>query len=351
MPATIAIIERVALDLRMREQTRAAKTLEDARDLLVATPHTRQPLVLAALALKHPALLILFDGENAAQRKQAASEILKLAKDVAYPSLPVSLQARLVLGEPPAALAPGLTAAEAHTWLAQMSKYPLTTRDPVWWLAEHLGLEDAAVVRSIPVVRWLATVFADPARRDALTRVRSMRLPHGDIVSMAYRDRVDELHPRDLCESVTDTFARCAQRLHARLERELATQHEPLAPKPTWWQPIHCASLLNTGAALLLEGRTMKHCVAVYSERVRRRECVILSIQVLDQRSTVELSPDGQSVYQHRGPLNLDPHPLCVAALEVCLRRWRKPAAPVITLNPNQTSDQIYATSTTGGGG
>jgi hypothetical protein len=69
----------------------------------------------------------------------------------------------------------------------------------------------------------------------------------------------------------------------------------------------------------------------VYVPYVRRERSVIVSIQVHERRggvdvthrSTVEVDREKIEVRQHKGRDNTEPPALCVAALEVCLRRWR----------------------------
>ena len=56
------------------------------------------------------------------------------------------------------------------------------------------------------------------------------------------------------------------------------------------------------------EGDALGHCVGGYASAVEAGRCLILSVRSRHGRSTVEMSPDGSRVYQHRGPRNTEPH-------------------------------------------
>jgi hypothetical protein len=278
-----------------------------------------------------------------------------------YPRANREQKARLLLGDPPVKLAPGLTRAEAHEWLSQQPSHV-----PSEWLLkrefktaaqklygddwgraqsniyghpcghdERSGGAVAESVQHVEVARWILKMLSKKPTRDALCRERVERGPHGEEVHGSYWDRVDELRPADLRDSVDETFTRAAQRMQKSMERLLAKKSEPLAPVPAWWKPARCAKVLLTGPELMVEGKQMQHCVAGYAGYVKQGKSVIVRLEVPERksqgyegptvwhRSTVELDRRTGRVIQHRGPQNRDPHPINVKALAVLLRRWQ----------------------------
>jgi hypothetical protein len=169
--------------------------------------------------------------------------------------------------------------------------------------------------------------------RDSLCRKRVERGPHGEEIHGSYWDRVDELRPPDLRDSVDETFTRAAMRMQKSMERLLSKKSEPLAPVPAWWKSARCAKILLTGPELMVEGKQMQHCVATYAGYVKKGESVIVRLEVPERkgrhgetiwhRSTVDLDRRTGQVRQHKGPQNREPHPINVKALNVLLRRWR----------------------------
>lgn len=299
-----------AVELCAPRSAAAAGKLADHVELLRRCPPDRRDAVAAAIRTLHPRLYVLPDTIPPGSTP--------------YPHAPQRIQARLLLGETPAAISGGLTRAEAHQWL---------TEDPEvapaeWLLAAH----DAPITsaRSVAVARWVLAVLRDPQRADALTREREERGPHGEVVAGSYLDRADELIASDLVPSVEQTFRRAGARMLREVQKLMARQDAPLAQPPRWWRPARCARLLLTPSQLAAEGKIMGHCVAQYAGYVRRGESVIVALdvperlatgEVVRHRSTVELSWQGR-VQQHKGPRNCKPHPLCDRALAVLCRRW-----------------------------
>lgn len=295
-----------------KAHARAVERLHKWADMLDRAPTGRQPAIANAVMIVEPAL---------APALATWAGPLALALPAQYANMPhrIPTLARLVLGETPTALAPGLTAHEAHEWL--IAGAPSLTG----WLATRLGCP--IIARSIAVTRWLGAAWADPPRRAALERQREARIA-GQVVRGRYLDRVDELIPSDLprgpASSVEETFARAGKRLAKALERSLQSKGEPLCAEPKWWRltRARCARLIRTGPDLVAEGRAMRHCVATYATAVKTGKSVIIGLCVRGERSTVEVDPATCKVRQHKGRDNAEPPELCVRALRVLERRW-----------------------------
>jgi hypothetical protein len=269
-------------------------SLRRARRLLSRAPTQVRGKLAAALVALHPELGML---EMPATDPIAA----------AYPRAPARFQARVALGEAPAA-----------SYLLRDSPY----------VCKSSGVRDVAVAR------WILACLGDPPRRQALLRESFERGPHGEMIHGVLASRVDEITsedlPRGVATGVAVAFRSAAGRAWENWQREAETQHELLATAPTWWRPIRCARLLQSAAELVAEGREMGHCVASYAPYVRQGRSVVVSIAVPEcknlfvgtLRSTVEIDRHCGLVMQHKGPVNDVPHELCAAALRVCLRRW-----------------------------
>lgn len=89
---------------------RARDRVEGYARAIDRAPLARREAIVAAVALAEPALEHVLPGTDA-RRVTIVRELTNLPIDGA-------LCARLVLGERPIDLAPGLTRAEAHAWLA-----------------------------------------------------------------------------------------------------------------------------------------------------------------------------------------------------------------------------------------
>lgn len=313
-------LRRVAALVAERAPDTAAR-LERYAGQVERAPAARQPAILAALAVREPALAHLLPAPQAALEGPAT----------AYPGAPLEVRARLALGDTPAQISGGLTAAEAHRWLSEHPEW-----QPGSWLAQGVACDSGAAathtlgvrlcLRDLRVARWLVACWRDPPRRAALERERVERGPHGEEIAGRYLDRVDELRrtdvrsPRDSVEAV---FGRAKVRLLREMECSLRSRGEPLHAAPRWWRPVRCARLLLSAADLAAEGRALQHCVAQYVGYVRRGGSVIVGLCVLGHRSTAEIDPRTLELRQHKGPRNVEPHPLCQRALTVCLARWR----------------------------
>jgi len=323
----LSILASVADELAARDPSLSAR-LRAAAAKIEAAPPERRDRIAAALRVLDPRLVTL----PATPRGPVLGMEVILCET--YPRAMMHVQARLVLGESPAEVT-GLTAREAHEYLSHVIDSAIS---PAEWLLRSIPSEDVVNVslsaRNVPVARWIVARFRDHAQRDALLRERVERGPHGEEVRGRYVDRLDELTSADLRPSVRETFDRAARRLTASLERDLrrAKNQAVLASTPRWWRPVRCAVLLDKPGLLAAEGREMRHCVAVYVPYVRRERSVIVSIQVHERRggvdvthrSTVEIDREKIEVRQHKGRDNTEPPALCIAALEVCLQRWRK---------------------------
>jgi len=279
--------------------------------MLVRAPEARREVLLQAFLVRSPELRGMFEYKP---------EIVVAASP--YPKLEPDLAARLLLGESPAAIS-GLTRVEAHHWLLERgeSDPPLT---PAEWLVMTVGLDQYQVqVASVPVARWLVAVMRDPVRREALTREREERGPHGEIARFKFSDRLDLLRDSDLRDSVLETFTRMVRRLTAARARLQRKKGEPLAAPPHWWRPMRGARLLLSEADLAIEGQEMRHCVGFYGPYVKEGRSVIVALNILGHRSTAEIERATMYVRQHMGPENKRPHPLNVKALAVYMRRWQ----------------------------
>jgi len=302
-------------------------------------PPDKRSAVAAALRILQPKYVGLPGGE----------EVDKVV--TGYPGATRQQTARLLLGDAPVKLAPGLTRAEAHEWLSQHPNRPPSN----WLLSREFGelsrsrsgidrshpcgpnsqsgIAVAGGVQHVEVARWILKTLSKKPTRDAFCRERTERGPHGEEIHGSYWDRADELRPPDLRDSVEETFTRAAMRMQKSMERLLAKKSEPLAPVPAWWKPARCAKVLLTGAELMVEGKQMQHCVAGYAGYVKKGESVIVKLEVPERkgrgsetvwhRSTVELDRRTGQVRQHKGPQNREPHPINVKALAVLLRRWQ----------------------------
>ena len=286
---------------------RERERLNRYASMLRSAPPARQELLL--LALRYLGSKARGPTHDAPARLRAACP---------YPGVPAVVAARLLLGESPAAISRGLTRAEAHRWLSERPTRPASE-----WLLEQHDLHDHPAY-SVAVARWLIARDADPAQREALWRDREQRGPHGERIAGSYIERIDELRDRDLVAGVEETYRRAADRMRRDVERLMTRKGAPLRAPPAWWRPVRCARLLLSAADLVIEGRVMAHCVAGYAGYVARGESGIVALDVRGHRSTVELSADGRTVRQHKGPCNARPHRLCDLALAVCLHRWRK---------------------------
>lgn len=217
-----------------------------------------------------------------------------------YPT--AGIGARIILGEKPTDVAPNLTKAEAHEFIAQ---------------TEHKTEEDylAAKVRQrhrlegqgrsdlIEVWRWVDRMLSSPKRSKALRSNRRIQ-------------RIDELAKADLCDSVRETF-RNAEIRHAL---EHWDGPDELIPEEAWHRNLPSGvRVLRTATELFWEGKHQSHCVGDYAEQVYRGECLIVSVEADNERSTAEIRKG--KVVQHLGFSNGPPPLGCVERLKSC-RAW-----------------------------
>lgn len=267
-----------------------------------------------------PASALARDWERASpERRDALDDALIFrAHRIAGPTLAgypsPAVGAAYTLGAGLAELAPELTRREASEWLRQTAH-----EQPSAWLAAQVATRHGvtlAATTHVAVSRWLDGALADPARRAALERTRTARMGEVEVEGRLL-DRVDELTPADLAESVTDTFAAAVQ----RIARERWDGPDELIAHEPWHDRLPAGvTVLRTATELWVEGAECRHCVGAYAGRVHARECVIARVIAEDgTRSTVEVVA-GQ-VVQHRGPANREPSAACQRLVASC--RWR----------------------------
>jgi len=238
----------------------------------------------------------------------------------AYPRVPLHIAVRLCRGESPVQISGGLTRREAHEWLADGAEW-----EPHVWLQRRELPTLVGCAQTLSVARWLIGVYRRGAI-DAILRERRMRAPDGRVVCFTYNAMIDEVRDEDLVgeggSGVDAVFRRAAERRALEYEDMFINDHRVLH-EPPQWRLYPCMRYLVTPAQLVQEKRDMHHCVSQFIPAVREGRSVIISIDVLGHRSTVELSPDGSEVRQHFAEWNQAPHPLCARVLDRFLRRNR----------------------------
>lgn len=250
-----------------------------------------------------------------------------------YPHVNVEQARQLRAGVPPRELArqadpdSELTAAEAHRWLSDAPQM-----SPLRWLSRELfrKLNVAGKVpfamRSWAVARWAQRVVSSRPEREALLRRRQLMGPGGQVISVRFVDRLDEIQEVDLVEGIRTGVQRAYERAAARVGadrlEELAKDHRVLARIPAHWPRRLGARVrvLVTAAELVAEGREMQHCVGGYAHAVESGRSMIVSIRAGGHRSTAEITPAGE-VLQHHGRCNTRPSAVCDAVLRSLLRR------------------------------
>jgi hypothetical protein len=239
--------------------------------------------------------------------------------------------ARLVLGEAPEVVRPGLTRGEA---VASLKEGISESRLPRWLLESDEAFREsqlgpaARLVRSVPVARWILKIARRPEQENALVRYREFRGPHGEVVHGRYLDYLGEVAPEDLTgeggTGVDAVMRRAIARVTAARLAALAEENRELAPAPPWEAKLpKGVRVLRTSRALVEEGKDMEHCVGGYAPYVQRKESIILALRSDDgTRSTVELRPMGNGTYtvaQHYGRRNTAPSKSCQALLDQVL--------------------------------
>jgi hypothetical protein len=239
--------------------------------------------------------------------------------DLLYPqycNLPTEVVWELLCGATPASLArcTGLTDAEAHAYLQSDGQYSSSTH----WLADRLGVLG---LRDMNVMRWLSRIGRNPVQVAALGKTREWRGPGGLVSTGRYADMLDELDSSDIegvC-GVNRAFERMAVRQEESKRQEMLKRHERLALEPEM-QLYRGMRWLMTPHDLAVEGQEMHHCVGGYGEFIRQGRSLIMSITTSRGRSTVELSADLRTVFQHRGERNAEPP----EQHRLLLQHWRR---------------------------
>lgn len=256
----------------------------------------------------------------------------------AYPLVPLAVARRIALGARPVDLADGqLTAAAAHAWLRDDP-----AADPGVFGAQralgdyvihHAGAE--VVFRETRVGQWLRGRI-DHDGADAVTAALDAEYTaHGPAgeqrtwAPVAVLDLVTAADVRSMREGIRTVVMRALDRIdREKLDALLAAEHEqrrPLCRVPRWAQRLpRRVRILTRAAELLAEGNALGHCVGGYASAVEAGRCLILSVRSRHGRSTVEVSPDGARIYQHRGPQNGEPprrHQQLISAMTARIQR------------------------------
>lgn len=223
-----------------------------------------------------------------------------------YPTPEIGVQ--LVFGSSPKDLFPELTTAEANSF-CQQTEY----EKPVLWLWDqackiHPELAEApSAPHNIPVIRWIVGVMeSEPRKKSALREYRSH---HGFRLRITgtVLTHLDEIVPQDLVKSPWRTVERAVQR---NFENKWSGENE-LIPEPKWEKTLpKGVTLLRHYSSLHIEGEELDHCVAAYAKRVREKQCLIFSLNVEGERSTLEVR-DGK-IGQHVTIRNQPPSSKCV---------------------------------------
>lgn len=236
------------------------------------------------------------------------------------------LKARIVLGESPTDVLPGLTSKEAHDALM------LGFHNASEYILRDITISSNKDRFSVKVARWIVGCFNDSERRAALLLERSERVAGAEIRGR-FIDRVEELCDSDLINGmgtgVRVAFEECSKRFYAEWEKTAENSHEALNSIPHWWVPASYAKILMSAHDLMVEGRAMHHCVGTYASAVQSGAVIIVSICFFDEennlhRSTVELDRKTKKVLQHRGDSNKEPSELCKEKVKDLLKMVSK---------------------------
>lgn len=270
---------------------------------------------------------------------RAADYELAAALCPAYPSVTLAQARRIAMGARPVDLAGGeLTAAEAHQWLrddptAAPGMFGARVALGRWEIRDRHGVE--IVFRERRVAEWMC----HRCERDGAEAVQAAldteyvaHGPAGEQRTWTPFDMLDLITAADvgsLREGVRTVVMRTLARIDAeRLAEHLRAdteQRRPLCAAPRWAQRLpRSVRLLQSTTELLAEGTALGHCVGGYSSAVASGRCLILSVRSRHGRSTVEMSPDGARIYQHRGQRNGEPprrHHQLISAMVARIQR------------------------------
>ena len=239
----------------------------------------------------------------------------------AYPNLQLEIAVRIAFGTSPVAISNHLlTRKEAHQWLlgggpVSMDKGAVYN-SVIRFLVRDLDLR-GFVPRDVEVARWLVHIHARGAW-SALVKVH--RFPDGRTIR--YLDLLDEIIVEDLDRGITTGVERAFSRAKDRLAQVDAKDCQTICSNPFSQLP-KWITLLNTPAALALEGQVMDHCVGAYTTQIQKGQCLILSVISRHGRSTVEVRgwDEGWWASQHYGYRNGAPPPRHQGLVEAWLRR------------------------------
>jgi len=226
------------------------------------------------------------------------------------------IAARLIFGEKPSDIAPGLTKKEAAAWVLQ--NVHETPEEWLWRQAvEQFPELSISHSKSIPVIRWAMRMLKSPKRKHAMSRPRVL-FGERQTDAASVLARLDEISLQDLSDSPRETLQRALTR---RMKEEWDGPEELLKHAP-WMDDLpDGVTVIRTWQELYLEGLEMRHCVADYAEDIYSGQAVIISLRTEDSRSTAEYN-SGKLV-QHQGLARSIPHHSCVALaqkVERCLQ-------------------------------
>ena len=239
----------------------------------------------------------MYDEAGETGRARIAEALYFLRHGIAGPRVrgpTAEIGAKVILGRRPSDLFPLLTAAEANRFCAQEDH-----ATPEAWLWASLRDRYAELaeldvrIDRMEVLLWLQRIMTSDARRKALRRDRRQFMGEQEIAGTAL-ERLDELMPQDLRDSVEDTLV-------AALERQIKDMWsgpDRLVEAPEWEGDLpDNVRLITTATGLFVEGSEMRHCAATYCERVHSGECLMWSVVGEDgERATVQTDPEGQVV-------------------------------------------------------
>ncbi len=302
-----ALIIGLAEKFAEREGRRSAIRIRDlnwdlariARDKIkTGNPRAKISWACPKRAAQHLANILGVDEDSVTER----DVVLYLTPQ--FPLVDVSTAQKITRGMTPRQISGGqLTKKEAVEWLTTSPEL-----SPAEWLQRRLLPPErrSDALRDAKVVRWLA--HAAQRSPEALSKRRP--IPGGPPVSLI--EMIDEITGEDIRtgkDSVPVVMTRARRRLEAVWLAEGKWSDKPLRPRTAWSFSLPpWMRLLNSELDLAREGKEMEHCVGSYASAVKRGQCHILSVHTPDgERSTLELSPDGRRIRQHKGPNNSRP--------------------------------------------
>lgn len=245
-----------------------------------------------------------------------------ISNSVAFAEIPCKgimnkKQALTILGYNPKQIAARygfeLSRKEAKEWFysccINLNEYLIKKHVPKYWYA--LRSSEPAVIQ------WFISVMNDPARKNALIKVRNVAGPHGEKLEYALINKIDEVKSVDLfngvSSSVNKVFERAAERSTKEKLEWMKNNSKPLIKIPDWYPgDTENWKILRSAADLYQEGEELNHCVATYAGYVKRNQSVIISIKADNgDRSTAEIDPKHFLISEHFGHTNSFPTEAC----------------------------------------